>query len=121
MSNNFSENEFKRLYKRWIDNSIENDNAKVLGVIENKELVGFISFKKNLMNHVVELISVKEGMQGKGLGRKLIYAAEGHIEQGDLLMVSTQLKNEKACKFYEALGFEFNSVKYIYHYEPNTL
>jgi dTDP-4-amino-4,6-dideoxy-D-galactose acyltransferase len=117
----FGEIAFKKLYKRWIDNAISDTNTTVFVYIENNQLLGFVTCTQHEEYAVIGLIAVAATAQGKGIGGKLIEAVENKLEVDTLLYVSTQKTNSQACDFYERKGFTVNSIKYIYHYAPNTI
>lgn len=117
----FGEKAFKKLYKRWIDNAINDTNTSVFVYMENERLLGFVTCTQHEEYAVIGLIAVADIVQGKGIGGKLIEAVENSLEVNTLLYVSTQKTNRQACDFYERKGFSVNSIKYIYHYAPNTI
>lgn len=114
----FGETAFKKLYKRWIDNSVNDSNTSVFVYVEDNQLVGFVTCTQYAEHATIGLIAVSNTAQGKGIGGKLIDAVENQLENDTLLYVSTQKTNRQACAFYERKGFTVNSVKYIYHYAP---
>jgi dTDP-4-amino-4,6-dideoxy-D-galactose acyltransferase len=118
---NFRNNEFEKMYTIWIKNAIFNsDNYTMVKIIE-KKLVGFviINLKKDFGR--IELISVNDKYQNKGIGKELIQASENIcVESGlDLLKVATQGKNANALKLYEKNGFKKIEEIYLYHYWNN--
>lgn len=117
----FGETAFKKLYKRWIDNSLNDLNTSVFVFVENNQLLGFVTCTQYEEHATIGLIAVSNDAQGKGIGGKLIEAVENSLEVNTLLYVSTQKTNRQACDFYERKGFSVNSIKYIYHYAPNTI
>lgn len=117
----FGETAFKKLYKRWIDNAINDTNTSVFVYIENNQLLGFVTCTQHEEYAVIGLIAVADNAQGKGIGGKLIEAVETKLKVDSLLYVSTQKTNKQACDFYQRKGFIVNSIKYIYHYAPNTI
>lgn len=113
--------QFKRLYKQWIDNSID-DNETLILIYPNKENIeGFVTVNKNKKYAQIGLISVKPNSHGKGIGKKLIQAVENHLNDGLKLVVATQETNKGACKFYEKLGFRLEKTEYIYHLTNDTI
>lgn len=118
----FSENDFQRLYKTWIDKNIQSTDSVVLVFIENHKVIGFISFKQTISLASIDLIAVSPEARGKGIGEKLIEALETILQSNTLLTVSTQKSNLKACKFYKKCSFRLMQQKFIYHYAvSNTL
>lgn len=114
----FGETAFKKLYKIWIDNSINDLNTSVFVYVENNELLGFITCTQYPEHATIGLIAVLNTAQGKGIGGKLIDAVENQLQNDTVLYVATQKTNVQACDFYERKGFTVSSIKYIYHYAP---
>lgn len=117
----FGEKAFKNLYKAWIDKSIEDHKTKILIYFDQNRIIGFVTYKKDIDNAVIELIAVSENTQGKGIGFKLISAVEANLNPSTNLFVSTQETNNIAMEFYVRNGFRIFDKKYIYHYAKNTL
>jgi ribosomal protein S18 acetylase RimI-like enzyme len=117
----FTEENFKNLYKRWIDRSIEDDKTNVLIYMQNDLILGFVTFSCLHTTASIGLIAVLPNTQGKGVGSKLIQAVENLLVNETILTVATQEKNKGACAFYNKNGFEIINKQYIYHYEPNSL
>lgn len=114
----FGETAFKKLYKRWIDNSLNDSNTSVFVYEENNQLSGFVTCTQYEEHVTIGLIAVSNNAQGKGIGGKLIDAVENQLQKDTLLYVATQKTNVQACAFYERKGFTVDSIKYIYHYAP---
>lgn len=112
----FGKKKFQQLYQKWIDNSINDVNAKVLIYKINKNIAGFVSFKKQKQQAVIELIAVSPYFQGNKVGQHLLNAVENSLKAEALLRVATQETNLQACRFYEKYGFERINKQYIYHY-----
>jgi ribosomal protein S18 acetylase RimI-like enzyme len=113
----FGIKEFKRLYKKWIDNSIEDKDTIVLIHYDGVNIDGFVTVKNIVNNSQIGLIAVDREKQGRGIGRKLLDSVESIIEIGNNLVIDTQQSNQGASKFYESLGFKLKCKKYIYHYK----
>lgn len=111
------EEDFKRLYQLWIDNSLNGSFADYVKVyFENGKPIGFITAKKKSDKLSIGLVAVDGESRGKGIGRKLLssiimIAAENNLP----IEVATQADNTGACKFYEQMGFTINEETYIYH------
>jgi len=117
----FGEIEFKRLYKQWIDNSINDEDTLVLISQADNKIEGFVTVKIHENYGQIGLIAVNPIKHGKGIGRNLIYAVENHLKKYFKLLVATQETNVNACKFYENLGFTLEKKEYIYHYRHDTI
>ena len=116
---NFMLQEFERLYKKWIESSVKKELAdKVLTTKEEDTLTGFATVKIKGLFGEIGLIAIDENMQGRGLGLKLINAAEKylHNKKIEILNVATQKSNLQACIFYEKIGFEVKQTTKIYHF-----
>lgn len=119
LDTSFKLNDFHRLYKIWIDNSISKKIADdVLIYQENNNIIGFVTYKIKDKNATIGLIAVDSNFQGKGIGRKLINHLESVLHQKsiDSLTIPTQLTNIQACNFYKKQGYSIEEVKYIKHY-----
>ncbi len=115
---NFKNNEFEKLYTKWIEQSIKHENAeKVIGFLLENKVVGFITigFKNNMVD--IGLIAVNEQNRNLRIGKKLLqyvfnFALEKSIKN---ISVTTQKQNQGAMKFYLQSGFSINHITYIYH------
>jgi ribosomal protein S18 acetylase RimI-like enzyme len=117
----FGEESFKTLYEAWINKNLKNDNECVIVYPIAEKIAGFISYRFNNKNAVIDLLAVSNEHQGKGIGKQLLFAVEQNLEPGLVLSVSTQGANKKAKAFYEKIGFTLTEKLYIYHYVPNPL
>jgi len=116
---NFQNNEFEKLYKIWIDNSLKKINAlDVFVAVEENTILGFITLvRKTSEISAIGLIAVSSKARGKKIGTNLIQyikkiAKENNFKQ---IQVVTQLDNVPAVRLYESNGFKLKEVKYIYH------
>ena len=116
----FPKEHFTKMYKTWVDNSLNNLIAdKTFVYRDQDEIVGFATLRFNEVQFFGEigLIAVHPEQRGKKLGRRLI---EKCIEEAKRRIISklkipTQLNNEKACSVYEKIGFHKESITNIYH------
>jgi dTDP-4-amino-4,6-dideoxy-D-galactose acyltransferase len=115
----FNKQDFKRMYKKWIDNNLKNDY--VLVKITNQRISGFVSYSVHENFSYIHLIAVHPDFQGQGIGKSLINELESNLKENSILKVPTQESNIGACNFYKAFGFKAITKQYIYHYEPNTI
>lgn len=120
---NFTEEDYKRLYTRWIDACLEGQwNAAVLGIERHGELAGFVTVESIADHSRIGLIAVHPDHQGQGLSGQLIRASsvtaskKGHTE----LRVSTQHTNEAAIHAYTRRGFNNLSSIQHYHWWPQA-
>lgn len=117
---NFKNNEFKKLYKIWLDNSLDFSFAfKVLVKIIDEKIAGFVTLKKNNEEtSEIGLIAVSDAFQGRGIASELIQKAEYESFKIGFkyFKVPTQFENKPAVKLYLKNGFEIIEKSYIYHY-----
>lgn len=115
----FGESNFKKLYKEWVDNSINKQFADdiFLYFIEDK-LVGFVTYKKHLTYGQIGLIAVNKNFQGKGIGRQLVNEVENSLFKDKIkkIRIPTQLENKEACFFYKKIGYKIIESTPIKHY-----
>lgn len=115
----FSENQFQELYQKWIDNSIDSKFADIFLIfLEDAKITGFLTCKVGKGSASIGLLAVNQNQQGKGIGRILIHSLESYLHKNsvDILNVVTQSENNVAIDFYEKMGFELRTQKYIKHY-----
>lgn len=120
LDKNFKRQEFQRLYKRWIDNSIEKvSDYKIFVAEDGEKIIGFITVgKKNDGLSDIGLLAVSSEARGKRVATQLIQFAKEFSLKHNLnkLQVVTQLDNTPACKLYEKTGFKIKEINYIYHF-----
>lgn len=110
---------FKRLYREWIDKSVNHQIAeKVFAYEDDERIKAMVTLGVKENTAIIGLIAVDETLQGKGVGMSLIDTCVQYckIEGIISLDVPTQLDNIQACKFYEKCGFAEKSVQNIYHF-----
>ena len=63
----------------------------------------------------ISMMVVKEGRRGGGVGRILVEAAEAELARRGcgLVEVTSNLKRERAHRFYEGLGYERTSFRFV--------
>ncbi|HPY66805.1 MAG TPA: GNAT family N-acetyltransferase [Bacteroidales bacterium] len=114
----FSNNEYERLYTKWLLKSVSGELALKTIIARNEsEITGFITLGKNNMRADIGLISVDPLFRGKGIGSDLVkYADNLSLNMGfDQIGVVTQLDNVNACKLYTNCGFKIESITDVYH------
>jgi len=117
--NKFSYKEFVELYKKWVDNSFDNNYADdILVYVLNEKIVGFVTYKINNEEAKIGLIATDSNQQGKGIGTKLLNAVENKLFRLKIktLEIPTQMENIIACKFYDKNGYSIKEKIYINHY-----
>lgn len=112
-----SSDDFKRFYRKWIDNSVNRSFADYVYVAEDHdEIIGFVAARVVDKYLSVSLIATDTSRRGKGVGTALMHAViRKAIEKGLNVEVTTQKDNKVACYFYEKLGFSLQSETYVYH------
>lgn len=119
LDDNFTQNEFEELYKKWVENSINKKIADQILVSRNNNdnINGLVSLKHDKIESTIGLIAVDKDSRGKGIGSELISACKYFSlnKHSKKLVVSTQKENEKARDFYLKKGFQKNKVTHIYH------
>ena len=122
LDSNFKNQKFELLYTKWVDNSANKEFAdKIFYIKESKEVIGFVTLKKNHDFSTVGLIAISQSHQGKGLGKKLLLKVEDYcICQNILeLRIPTQKENLGACDFYTKMGYSIYEETIIKHYWKN--
>ena len=113
---------YEKLYRKWIEKSVSGEIAdKVLVYKEHGEILGLITLKIKTDHGEIGLLAADYSAQGKGIGSKLISAAEDCIVSHNLniMEVATQFNNETACRFYEKNGYRIKEVLNYYHIWKN--
>ena len=115
---NISDYDFRRLYRLWIDNSINKTFADYIKVyMQDGKPLGFITAKNYTDKIQIGLIAVNTTVRGKGIGKNLINSIMAIAKEHHLpVEVATQADNIGACRFYESNGFSILDQCYIYHY-----
>lgn len=114
----FKDNEFFKLYSKWIRDSIDKKIAdKLLVYMEDNKIGGFVSLKFKAEYAEIGLIAVHGNSRGKGIAMALLYAAFFHTKkQGfNYTHIVTQFENTPAMKLYQKAGFKIENKKYVYH------
>jgi dTDP-4-amino-4,6-dideoxy-D-galactose acyltransferase len=117
LDSKFSDEEFKLLYRKWIDNSLQDLKTIVYIALINNSIIGFIACKLEQRSANITLVAVDPEFHGKGVGKLLIHNLENYLKEKDIkeLYVATQSSNLQAIKFYNQIGFVVFSKTEIYH------
>jgi dTDP-4-amino-4,6-dideoxy-D-galactose acyltransferase len=109
---------FELLYRLWIQKSLTGEMADaVLVTKQGNNIEGFVTVQKKELHGQIGLIAVAPEAQGKGIGSKLIQAAESWHSQNNLKTCSvvTQLDNSGACRLYEKSGYSKEKIELVFH------
>lgn len=109
---------FRRLYRLWIDNSVAGTFADYVFVAENdrKQPVGLITARKKDGMLSIGLFATDRQSRGTGIGTALIGAViSAGVRLGMPVEVTTQADNPVACRFYEHKGFRLRQQEAVYH------
>lgn len=112
---------FKELYTIWLRRSLLKETANETIVCrKDKKIIGFITLSIDTGARIAKigLVAVAEGMEGKGIGTKLIgackhYAYKMNCQQ---LEVVTQKRNESAMGLYIKNGFKTKEELNTFHF-----
>ena len=110
---------FKKLYKTWVDNSINYKFATDVLLYKIESIVaGFVTYKIESEIATIGLIAVSEIYQGQGIGKNLLQEVENRLVQKKIkqLYIPTQLENIQACNFYKKNDYHIIESKNIKHY-----
>jgi len=119
LDKNFKEDDFYRMYKIWIKESLSGQIADSVFVLkENGQINGMVTLKISEGIGHIGLIAVSPETQGKGYGKMLIKSCENRLFASDIFQLEapTQKDNVQACNFYERAGFKIKEITNIYHF-----
>ena len=116
--NNFNKSLVTDMYRIWVKNHINANNAEVIGAYTDNQIVGFITYElpsKNIPK--IGLFSVKSNVENLGVGSQLLNKCIMDLMQKkkDYLSVVTQKSNLKALKFYLKNDFKIKSSYNWFH------
>lgn len=115
----FKNKNFKKLYREWIDNSLNGKMANEVIIYEENNIpIAFITYKITDDTATYCLMAVSNEHQGKGIGKTLFEFVAQKLEKEGItkLLIPTQKSNEVACKLYNKLGYSIKETTYIKHY-----
>lgn len=118
----------KELYKKWIDNALNNTVGDgILLEKNNNSVSGIHIIKTDFENRIgkCSLIGTDSTMKGLGIGKSLWNQAFGYWAKSgtiDFCQVPFSILNTESFGFHLKLGFnKIEEVKYIYHSSNNNL
>lgn len=116
---NFVNDEYAKLYTKWIENSVNKTSAiEVFVAVEHSKILGFVTLTKKTDDLAdIGLLAVSPEARGRKVASSLIehvkdYAIKAGFAQ---MQVVTQIDNMPATKLYESVGFKLKELTYIYH------
>jgi dTDP-4-amino-4,6-dideoxy-D-galactose acyltransferase len=119
LDKNFKTENFKKLYRKWVDNSISKEIAEdVIVYKEDNQTIGFVTYKTDQDYGIIGLIAVSSAHQGKGIGNRLLTYVENILYSKGIkkLIIPTQLSNNTACNFYKKQNYTIQKTQIIKHY-----
>jgi len=115
---NFNRNLVTEMYRIWVKNHMNADNAKVIGAYMDDQIIGLITYELSSNNIPrIGLFSVKRNSGNLGVGSQLLNKCVMDLMQKgkNSLSVVTQKSNSNALKFYLKNGFEIESTYNWFH------
>lgn len=118
----FGEKKFKKLYDKWITNSLNKKFALKTFYIEKEgDAIAFITLQKNNTIARIGLLSTHPNFQGQGFGKLLLKHVENFCVRNNIkeLEIPTQKENTQACAFYHNQGYYVKDELILKHYWKN--
>jgi dTDP-4-amino-4,6-dideoxy-D-galactose acyltransferase len=115
---------FDALYRIWMERSMRRELADVVLVAcraaDPRKPLGMITLSMKRGESMTGLIAVHGAARGRGIGTRLIAAANQIRRQRGVIELSvvTQLANEPACRLYQRAGYRLAEVSHFYHFWP---
>lgn len=115
----------KDVYGHWVQSSFLSKNKYFIICNIDLKIAGYILFSLDCKNSalIIELISVKEGMENRYIGKEMMIYLEEYVYNNykDIkhIKVGTQSNNINAINFYVRNGFRVKEIRSVYHYWPN--
>ncbi|MEN9807777.1 MAG: hypothetical protein RL756_2297 [Pseudomonadota bacterium] len=109
---------FEALYRAWIHQALnQQGSGEVLINGENDRASGMITCGNKNGRGDIGLLAVDASQRGKGLGAKLVRAAQRWFLQKGFRVgqVVTQGSNRAACDLYSRCGYRVDTVEFFYH------
>ena len=110
---------FEELYRLWMINSLDKNFASDVFVFEEgNSILGLVTWKIVDGIGQIGLIAVREDMNGRQIGRKLVNAVvlEASLKGCPRMRVVTQGANIVAKNFYLKCGFKESQSQLLYHF-----
>lgn len=110
---------YERLYSRWIERSVNHVIAtEVFCYMVNNMPRGLVTLDRKNGVGTIGLVAIHEDFQYQGIGAAMMRHVIRFAQKHDCgkLSVTTQLENVSACKLYEKVGFQVESVTDVWHW-----
>jgi ribosomal protein S18 acetylase RimI-like enzyme len=105
-----------RLKGAWARNSVEGRADAVFIAETDGRITGFNACLLRGDTAVIDLIGVRSGMQGRGIGRDLVAAALSHYAgRAARMIVGTQSANYASLALYHQAGFRIDNSAFTLH------
>ena len=114
----FDREKCRQLYEVWIEKCVRAKNGRVFVWDVQGKAVAYVTAELNPdQTGSIELVGIAPEWQGKGIGKKLVFAAlhffyENHVP---IATTVTQGRNIHALKLYQKSGFSIQSIELWYH------
>jgi len=115
----FSRHDYERLYKIWLDRSLDGSIAETVVVVRKQgHIAGFATAQRTQNEIKIGLLAVSPSFQRQGVGAELLRQVESFAIQSSLNSISTQTQNDNlpAVHFYKKHGYRVTDRTYVYHY-----
>lgn len=108
----------KNIYVNWVLTAFEDKNRKFICYRRDNKILGFLLFRLDDDNAIIELIAVDSSIAGQGVGKGMIDFLEEQAVNNNCrtITVGTQVDNISAQNFYFKQGFKMQSCNSIYHW-----
>ena len=117
---NFRNQEYEKLYIRWIENAVNEDFTFdiIIALNNDNSIIGFATInKKNNFTAEIGLVAVSKWSRGLGIGKQLIKEAilRSYNAGFSEIQVVTQMNNLAAMNLYQSSNFNIKEITNIYH------
>lgn len=114
---NLLQTKAESIYLKWTESAFEKKDKYFVISKRDDNIAGYILFKIIEDTSVIELIAVDEKYQGQSVGKSLILTMEAFVLGQGIknIKVGTQVNNVQATRFYNAMGFKYETCSSIYH------
>lgn len=115
----FINNEYERLYTRWVVDSLTGKIAfQTIVARIDRTVVGMVTLGEKNGHADIGLVAVDRTHSGKGIGYDMIRYADNIAFNKNFIRIDvvTQLQNQAACRLYEKCNFKLESITNVYHF-----